>query len=178
LIEDKRLRLPTGARILAVRGPLTRELVDGEVPETYGDPAVLLPRMYRPQGAQATYDVGLLPHYVDRDIVGSYDPAVKVIDVSRPWREVVDAVTACDVVISSSLHGIIVAEAYGIPTAWLVATDRIIGGRFKFWDYYLSCDREPPEPTTWSEGLLAALNRAEPGRPPSGDALVAAWQDR
>jgi pyruvyltransferase len=48
-------------------------------------------------------------------LVDLHDPQVRVIDPRRPWRTVVDEIAASDVVISSSLHGVIVAEAYGIP---------------------------------------------------------------
>lgn len=166
-----------GVTFLAVRGPLTRELVqEAEVPEVYGDPAMLLPQVHR--GArEIRYEVGLVPHYADHEAVRSPDPAgVPLIDVTRPWREVVDRITACQVILSSSLHGIVVAEAYGIPAVWVAAEGRLVGGDFKFRDYYLGTGREAPEPARWSQGVARALERTE--APPSLDSepLVEAWR--
>jgi hypothetical protein len=58
--------------------------------------------------------------------------------------------------LSSSLHGLIVAETYGIPALWITVTDKVIGGRFKFHDYYLGTGREPPDPIPWEKALKVA----------------------
>ena len=42
---------------------------------------------------------------------------------------------------SSSLHGLIAADAYGIPNARINLTGRLVGGDFKFEDYALSVNR-------------------------------------
>ena len=34
------------------------------------------------------------------------------------------------------MHGLILAEAYGIPTCRVVFSEKILGGDFKFYDYY------------------------------------------
>lgn len=142
-----------GVRYLAVRGPLTRATIRGDVPEVYGDPAMLLPEMYQPTPCARRHAIGVVPHYVDRAAMTSDDPAVKVIDVRRPWREVVDHIVGCDLILSSSLHGVVIAEAYGIPAVWVEATGQVSGGGFKFRDYYLSTGREPPDPQPWGRGL-------------------------
>ena len=45
---------------------------------------------------------------------------------------------ACEVIVSSSLHGLIIADAYGIPTVWAKFGNDINGNDFKFYDYYWS----------------------------------------
>lgn len=90
------------------------------------------------------------------------DPAILVIDVSNPWTEVVDAIRSSDVVLSSSLHGLIVAEAYGIPASWIRISDRLQGGSFKFNDYYLATGRAEREPTRWNGNLNEAVQRVAP----------------
>ena len=56
--------------------------------------------------------------------------------------------TACAYIVSSSLHGICVAEAYGIPAVWVRLADNIVGGEFKFRDYYASTGRDM-HPQDW-----------------------------
>jgi len=134
-------------KFLAVRGPLTRGCIEGFVPEIYGDPALLLPLIYKPE-IKKEYKIGILPHYVDKMMV--IDEAVLnpekdkflIIDIEKPWKEVIDNILSCEKIITSSLHGIIAAEAYGIPVKWVKYSDKIIGGTFKFDDYFLGTGRE------------------------------------
>jgi pyruvyltransferase len=142
----------TGIRYLSVRGKLTKSLIsNAEVPDVFGDPALLLP-LYYDNKVEVTHDIGLVPHYVDyetcREIAGEYPQGTKIINVLRPWREVVDEIRSCRSIVSSSLHGIIVSEAYGIPATWAVWSDRLIGGRWKFDDYFSGTGRAGIEPFT------------------------------
>lgn len=127
----------------AVRGPRTRRLISGDVPEVFGDPAVLLPKFYTPQNPARRYDVGVVPHYMDGDAMAVEDKNVLMIDVQRcTWQQTVDQLASCDVIVASSLHGIIVSEAYGIPAVWVQPTNRLVGGEFKFRDFYEGTGRE------------------------------------
>jgi pyruvyltransferase len=173
-IRDTPIQPPPRVKILAVRGPLTRSLIQADVPEVYGDPALLLPRFFRPS-PWPRCEVGLVPHSLDRDVMRSDDPNVRVIDVSDRWQDTVSSIASCDVVVSSSLHGIILAEAYGVPAVWVHASDRLSGGSFKFDDYYLSTGREGRQAIAWHGRPMAAVRAAE--RPPELDAsaLLDAW---
>lgn len=62
----------------------------------------------------------------------------------EPWR-VVAEIASCEIVFSQSLHGLIVADALGIPNVWVAPSDVMAGGRFKFDDYFSTLDR-PKEP--------------------------------
>lgn len=164
----------SGATFLAVRGPLTRSLVrNADVPDVYGDPAILLPRFYNPPVTRR-HEVCVVPHFYDWKHV-SVDPKVAVVNVRDDWRTVIDTIRSSDVVVSSSLHGIIIAETYGIPAVWAVMGDRLVGGSFKFDDYYLSSDREA-RPVDWSTGLKAAVNAAVAPPTFSDTPLVSAWE--
>ena len=142
-------------RFLAVRGKLSRKILikyGAKVPEVYGDPAILLPLMYQPK-KKKTHKVGIIPHFVDtREVtrdVGfklAKGDKYKIIDVFLPWQEFVEEVLSCERIVSSSLHGLIIAEAYGIPVEWVVLSQRVIGDGFKFRDYLTGTDRDIQDP--------------------------------
>lgn len=124
-----------------VRGPRTRNLVirnGGECPDIYGDPAMLLPRIVQP-APDKKHKLGIVPHYVDYTSVKDHYPDLQVINLlnSDP-AEVVRKITECESIISSSLHGIITAHAYGIPAAWVKFGGKISGDDTKFHDHYES----------------------------------------
>lgn len=162
-IAEVPILLAPNVHVAAVRGPLTRQLMRGaDVPEIYGDPALLLPKYFpRPQRGRQ-YAVGIVPHYVDRELVNTNDSSIAVIDVRDPWQQVVGTILSCEMIVSSSLHGLIVAEAYGIPAAWVRMSDRIIGGNFKFFDYMASTDRDLKPPVDWPHGDMAAIKKTLP----------------
>lgn len=149
-----------GITFSAVRGPRTRALVTGDVPERFGDPGILMPMIYEPKQGDHRYEVALVPHYKDKDVLTMNDSNVVEIDIEDTnWKRTIDLIVACDVVVSSSLHGIIVAEAYGIPAVWVQPTDRLKGGAFKFHDYYEGTNRDA-RLADWHAGLVATVASA------------------
>ena len=136
--NDKIIERPK--KVLAVRGPLTRRylLSKGiDCPDVYGDPGLLLPVFYKPSVTKK-FPIGLIPHYADKKVVSSIGADIKIIDVFNNVEEVVDEICSCDIVVSSSLHGIIIAHAYGIPALWVKLSDDLVGDGIKFLDYYNS----------------------------------------
>lgn len=141
-------RLPNLGKpsLFAVRGPLTRyrlEQLGFKVPPVYGDPALLYPRVYSPK-VEKTHRWGMIPHYVDAglDVVEDLrSRGVKIIDICAGEREFIDQLLSVERVLSSSLHGLVAADAYGIPNARVVLSDRVFGGDFKFMDYSLAVSR-------------------------------------
>lgn len=143
-----------GVTIHAVRGPLTRRhlLKNGfNVPEVYGDPAIFLPDIYKPIQKEEVSEIGVIPHYVDKEIFKriSKNVGLTYININSGVTEVMDAVASCRVILSSSLHGIILAESLGKPTAFIIMSNKLIGRTFKFDDYYLSSGREPVRSIIW-----------------------------
>lgn len=133
-------------KVCAVRGPRTRtELLKKgiECPEIYGDPALLMPRFYQPVIC-SNYSIGIIPHFgdVNKDDVRRLisDPRIKLIKVRdyEKWTDFIDEICSCDFVISSSLHGLIIAEAYGIPSQWVEFGTYVDGWEFKYYDFYES----------------------------------------
>lgn len=156
-MNDRTIVKPN-CRFLAVRGKLTRAAIGGSpVPEVYGDPALLLPLLYDPD-VPVVHDTGVIPHFLDKDIAPTNGH--HFIDVQADWKDVVREIKSCRKVISSSLHGIVIAEAYGVPAEWARFSDRILGGDFKFQDYFSGTGREPQRygPLEPIEDLAAIQN--------------------
>jgi pyruvyltransferase len=97
----------------------------------------------------------IIPHYVDKENTHLKKfknfPDIKVIDIEAPINTVVDQICSCTSVASSSLHGIIIADAYGVPSVYLKISDRVLGNGFKFRDYFASVGRSETEPLNVSE---------------------------
>jgi pyruvyltransferase len=139
------------ATLLAVRGPLTRAraLACGAAcPETYGDPALLLPRFYAARPSDR-FRLGLAPHFSDMPRLRSIRSGARdlcLIDMQDPIKQVVDQIASCQIVASSSLHGLIASHAYGIPAVWVQFRPLPSGDDSKFHDYFLAMGQQPPEP--------------------------------
>ncbi|MDB2614263.1 polysaccharide pyruvyl transferase family protein [Chlamydiales bacterium] len=131
--------------IRAVRGPLTRAFIKTEfkleVPEIYGDPALLIPYLFpefvKPK--QPLYDYIIIPHYSDIEHFPREGDST-IVYATDFWKKIIRKVISSRLVISSSLHGLIIAEAYGIPAIYLRLSES--EPLFKFYDYYLGTNRD------------------------------------
>ncbi|WP_428265318.1 polysaccharide pyruvyl transferase family protein [Haliangium sp.] len=146
--------------IRAVRGPLTRRRAracGADCPEVYGDPALLLPRFYRPPPGPRR-GVGVVPHFSDMPRLAAAWPRsdeLRLIDIQAPITDVIDAIAECELVASSSLHGIIAGHAYGVPAVWLKFGDLPSGDDSKFHDYSLAVGLGPAQPLRLGYGEIA-----------------------
>lgn len=145
-INRKMDNSPLGAKHLdvrAVRGPLTAGTLKDvgiAVPEIYGDPGILVSIVF-PQRVEPQMDYLVVPHFREGwwrylghpTLSPAQEPEVFLRKLVRARR-----------VISSSLHGVILAESYGIPAVWL--ENRSGEPTFKYHDYYLGTGRTPPTP--------------------------------
>jgi hypothetical protein len=128
----------------AVRGPQTRDFLlklGYRCPKVYGDPALLLPKYYNPE-VEKKYKIGIVPHYHDyKKAVELFqnESDIKVIDLLiMDVEETTKEILSCENIISSSLHGLIVAHAYKIPALWVEFSDKIFGNGIKYQDYFES----------------------------------------
>jgi len=143
--------LSKGVDVRAVRGPVTAQRIKfqaGVDCQVWGDPALLMPDLYKPQ-VEKKYKVGICPHYAhQREVIdwfaGRED--IKFINVfSTPEQFVID-VLECETILSSSLHGLIIAHAYGVPAQWIEGTEKLGGDKVKFRDYLQSTlETQPAE---------------------------------
>ena len=130
----------------AVRGPLTREVfmkLGHKCPEVYGDPGILMPLIYQPDFQtinRGEKDYAIIPQYVTENEVRKYFTDDVIISMnSNDYKTVIDKIVSCKKVYSSSLHGIILAEAYGVPAVFYRGIAAAID--FKYKDYYASTGR-------------------------------------
>lgn len=139
--QDSKIK---NAVFLAVRGPQTRKYLLSlgyEVPEVYGDPALLLPDYVNPI-VNKKYKYGIVPHYNDYKIIQDWFQGQSHIKIIDMMTNDIEAKTIefleCERIISSSLHGIIIAHAYGIPAVWQKFSDKVFGDDIKYQDYFES----------------------------------------
>ena len=139
--------------VRAVRGPLTLDAIKQNAFSfnlsenvSFGDPAILMPLIYAKE-KNKKFRYGIL----------SYAPGEKIFEdffiisvLSNDYTKIIDFITQAELIITPSLHGIIVAEAYGV-NAILLNEGRL--KMFKYDDYYLSTKRSTIFATSVEEAL-------------------------
>jgi pyruvyltransferase len=138
-------------RIISVRGPLTRQkFLDAGIdcPKVYGDMALLIRYIIKqPLHIQKKFKYGIIPHIVDKEHPfineNAENTSYKIIDIqqSDTPENFVREIHECEAIISSSLHGIIICDSYNIPAHHIKISDKLMGGVWKFKDYYASVGR-------------------------------------
>ncbi|MBK5971202.1 hypothetical protein CCR91_21155 [Thiorhodovibrio winogradskyi] len=144
----------TRSRILALRGKLSASTLarhTGPIPDIpLGDPGFLLPTILGVARSAPAFELGVVPHYVDKfhPTVTAFrtNSSITVLDIQTNPKSFLQQLAHCRCVISSSLHGLIFAEALGIPNAWVVFSDQIAGNGFKFRDWFSVCGDCPSQP--------------------------------
>lgn len=123
--------------ITSTRGPISSALLGGGrlATQVFGDPVWLLPRFYQPEPVK-THELGVIIHLsdlADRDVECHPKPeiaryripadmagAVKLINTVTPistagMKARMDNILSCKRIVSTSLHGLVFAESYGVP---------------------------------------------------------------
>ncbi|WP_309064574.1 polysaccharide pyruvyl transferase family protein [Microbacterium sp.] len=136
LMNDAAHPLPD-ATALAVRGPLTAERLGLADEPVYGDPGLLVARhLTRPPGDGR---IVVVPHGHHRAHVGLAEFAARagarVVNVHQRAATAVRQIASARAVVTTSLHGLITADAFGIPAVWTTLDPPLGGGDFKFRDY-------------------------------------------
>jgi hypothetical protein len=119
------------ARVLAVRGALTRKACNLPASVPLGDLGLLVSDL--PRFDMEPIGVLVIPHTVDHDMAARH-PGAKVVPATSDPARILSAIAAAEVVYTSSLHGLIAADALGVPHI-LEPHPGVHGGLFKFTDY-------------------------------------------
>ena len=126
----------------AVRGKLSLGKIDSPTASVVlGDPGLLCESLWSGNIRQKEFAVGLIPHYVDlaHPLIKELNKSSKhftLINVYDHPIKVIEQIARCEIVLSSSLHGLIIADALQIPNAWIKLSDSVGPNDFKFYDYY------------------------------------------
>lgn len=141
--EDTKLYL-SDARVFALRGKLTLSGtvgLGGHQP-VLGDPGLLA--SYFVRQPRAKYDLGVVPHHRDHELYQRFSYG-RYIDPRQPAEKVIQEIASCKRIVSSSLHGLVVADAFEIPRQAEPFLQQLPdeGGDFKFRDYASVYDTDP-----------------------------------
>lgn len=128
--------------VRSVRGPRTRQFLMNmgvDCPEIFGDPALLASKfLKRPKQEKKKSDFIVIPHYHD---LSAFEGVDNLVSPLQPLHVVLSSIVSSKKVISSSLHGVILAEAYGVP-AVLVLPNFEEDKFLKYLDYYEGTQRQ------------------------------------
>lgn len=163
------------ATILALRGKMTRDHIDAPKEIPLGDPGLLAANLLS-ERQKKHYAAGIVPHFADKEnskvlrLIERYPKTLHVIDIQQDPINVLKEIDQCEVIFSTSLHGLVFADALGIPCTWIVLDDPFLSSNaFKYLDYNSALDREQaPVLLTGEEKIESFMMRANQ---PSTDIL-------
>lgn len=134
--------------IRAVRGPKTAQVLRDRgftVPDVFGDPALLVPRLFGSRFPRTkTRDYVIVPNLHDLPLVTDQD---RLVSPLWGWNTCISAIVSAELVVASSLHGLILAEAFGVPARYVRLSET--ESPFKYDDYAQGTGRNslPPAPS-------------------------------
>lgn len=147
-IDAKKYCITRRLNPLAVRGRhslnLLRQLAPCSQNIIIGDLGIFASHLLSKK-CNKKYALGIVPHYTEKThpavlTLKNKIPHSLFIDVLAPPLVVLEQIAQCETVISSSLHGLIVADSLFIPNKHMLLSGSVIGQGFKFQDYYSNYD--------------------------------------
>jgi solute carrier family 35 protein E1 len=138
--------------VFAVRGPDTLNLLPRKQVRgrriAFGDPGLLAPFIFPMPShkEEEEADICLVPHYIDHKLPiirnaltkkNNDGLSIRVLNIEGcSLDEYMQQMRGCKTIFSSSLHGLIFGLAYGIPGIRTIFSSSVMGGHFKFLDFY------------------------------------------
>lgn len=133
----------------AVRGKLTLKRVEKITNQKLDIPVcdggILTSYLLDNRMPDKQYQLGIIPHYKEQDepvfkeISNAYPNSV-LINLCKEPLDVIREISQCEYILSSSLHGLIMADSFNIPNMHIFVSNKLMGDGFKFADYYSSYD--------------------------------------
>lgn len=138
----------------ALRGHYTEKRIENVYKSNYsnfalGDPGLLANSLINKDAITKKYSIGIIPHYMDKESPAIYQLAnsikhSKIIDIVGDPIDILTQIAECETVFSTAMHGLIAADSLGIPNKWGSVSDELIGGKYKFRDYYSVYEIDDP----------------------------------
>lgn len=133
-------------KFCAVRGELSKKRIEKLTGKDLsnlplGDAGILASSLLEGEKIEKKYDVGIIAHYKEKDepifkeLYNKFNNST-IIDVQDTPYNVTKKIAECKTIISSSLHGLIIADSLRVPNVHIVVTNNLLGDGFKFDDYY------------------------------------------
>lgn len=131
-------------KVHAVRGLLSKKRLEKITHANLhdvviGDPGLLADRLLK-SVPEKKYKLGIIPHHSELkdDLWKCFSkiPGAIIIRVDESVQDTLQKIAQCETIASSAMHGLIVADALHIPNIRLIASNKLIGGDYKFNDYY------------------------------------------
>jgi pyruvyltransferase len=139
LLQPPRCRIRPEPTLVAVRGERSLAAFAPRSDVFLGDPVVLVDAWVA--RGEVRHRFGLVPHVRSASRWRQLNTrGLHLIDPGLPPWQVVEEIGACETVLSQSLHGLIVADALGVPNVWIAPSRDMVGDRFKFDDYFSTLD--------------------------------------
>jgi pyruvyltransferase len=108
------------------------------------DPGLLIRNFVDAHQLPEIGKIGLVAHYRERSFYASPPEGIHLINIDASPIAVAKGILSCEMIYSSSLHGIVFAHALGRPCVLL--RPRTPEPLFKYQDYYASMDLPMPKP--------------------------------
>ena len=144
-ISTDELTLAKSANYVSVRGPVTARVVKesgGPSVESFGDPGVLISRIFPVERTKTNGRVALVRHFTHKPIPLTLEPNMDELDIfmSHPddIKVLVETLNLYDRVVTSAMHIFITCQSYGIPCALVTFEgfeDSVHGNGIKYGDY-------------------------------------------
>lgn len=142
--KEKEERFIRKVRVLGARGKITQARLEKILKKdlshiTLGDPGLLASKIFDTSKIKKKYKVGIIPHYVDEGNEALNNIKIKdvlIIDIKDNTKNVMEKIASCDFILSSAMHGLIAADSLNIPNRRIVLSEKIVGGDYKYNDYY------------------------------------------
>lgn len=149
-------------KFTAVRGKLSLSDIRAANVDTsdtvLGDAGILAAQLISSKVGKI-HKIGFIPHFKEQheESVRSFiskNPDLFLIDLKADYYKTIKDIASCEMIISSSLHGLIIADAFRIPDCYIKFTYNPLGDGFKFRDYYSNYDLSMDKVTITKMGKI------------------------
>lgn len=145
--KEKEFSLRKDVKVASVRGEITKQrlekILNCKLDNTTTGDGGLLAALLIEKKVEKKYEIGIIPHLREKglpvfDKIMDANDNTRIIDIAGEPMQILEEIASCEYILSSSLHGLIVSDSFGIPNQRLVVSEKLVGDGYKFDDYYSS----------------------------------------